>query len=92
VLLSDAPSLEQNVPNPFSQSTVIRYYIPNTVKSATINIYDVKGVRIQHYPIQERGNGELSVKIQNLSAGEYFYELIVDGEKVASKKMVLAGY
>jgi hypothetical protein len=41
------------------------------------------------YPLTQKGNGQLSVKAGELSAGTYYYVLRVDGVKVDSKQMVL---
>lgn len=89
LLLKDVPVLEQNTPNPFSTSTTVKYFVPNMKNSAEIDVYDSKGIRINSYAIKVAGNGEITIKTQDLAPGNYFYELVIDGQKIASRKMIL---
>jgi hypothetical protein len=80
--------LNQNVPNPFAESTVITYTIPATVQKAQIHFYDGQGKLINSVEITERGNGQLNVFANDLSTGAYTYSLVADGKVVATKKMM----
>jgi hypothetical protein len=80
--------LNQNVPNPFAEQTVISYSIPESVKKADILFYDSNGKLINSIFIKERGNSQLNVFANDLSTGIYTYTLVADGQIVASKKMV----
>ncbi len=80
--------LNQNVPNPFAEQTVITYSIPETVGEAVIMFYDSKGVVIKEVKIETRGHGQLNVYGSDLSRGLYSYTLIADGQVIATKKMV----
>lgn len=80
--------LNQNVPNPFAERTVITYMIPETVSKAQIHFYDGMGKLINSVEITERGNGQLNVYANDLSNGVYTYSLIADGQVVATKRMV----
>jgi hypothetical protein len=80
--------LNQNVPNPFAEQTVITYSIPESVKKADILFYDSNGKLINSIFIKERGNSQLNVFANDLSTGIYTYTLVADGQIVASKKMV----
>ncbi|MES2799434.1 MAG: tail fiber domain-containing protein [Bacteroidota bacterium] len=80
--------LNQNVPNPFAESTVITYSIPSTVGKAQIHFYDGQGKLINSVDINERGNGSLNVFANDLSTGVYTYSLVADGQIVATKRMV----
>lgn len=80
--------LNQNVPNPFAESTVITYTIPATVQKAQIHFYDGQGKLINSVEIAERGNGQLNVFANDLSTGVYTYSLVADGKVVATKKMM----
>lgn len=81
--------LYQNSPNPFNQSTEIRFYIPTDVQTATIYIYDINGLQKTKYPIAGREEGSITISGATLDAGSYFYTLVCDGAPVASKQMVL---
>lgn len=80
--------LNQNVPNPFAEQTVISFSIPESVKKADILFYDSNGKLINTVSIKERGNSQLNVFANDLSTGIYTYTLVADGQIVATKKMV----
>lgn len=90
VNLSDrnAIVLNQNVPNPFAESTVIAYSIPASVQKAQIHFYDGQGKLINSVDVIERGNGQLNVFANDLSTGVYTYSLVADGQVVATKRMM----
>lgn len=81
--------LFQNNPNPFTQSTQIRYYIPQSVKDASIYIYDMQGKQLKKIKIQQRGDGYESVSGTEFAAGIYLYTLIADGKEIDTKRMIL---
>lgn len=80
--------LEQNIPNPFAERTVINYYLPESVRDAKIIFYSQEGRMINEMNITERGNGRVNVYGADLSRGIYSYTLICDGQVIATKKMV----
>ncbi|MDQ3193156.1 MAG: tail fiber domain-containing protein [Bacteroidota bacterium] len=80
--------LNQNVPNPFAESTTISYNIPEDVKYAQIIFSDQIGRIIKTVDINEKGQGMINVFASDLSSGIYSYSLIIDGVSVDSKKMV----
>jgi hypothetical protein len=90
VQLSDKNTivLNQNVPNPFAESTVITFSIPATVQKAQIHFYNAAGQLINSVDITERGNGQLNVFANDLSTGVYTYSLVADGKVVATKRMM----
>ncbi len=88
--LTDA-QLFPNQPNPFSDRTLIRYYLPKGSAHAEIRITNVEGQLIKSVPIQASGEGQLTINANLLSAGTYFYSLMVNGELIATEKMVLLG-
>ena len=83
------PVLEQNVPNPFNAITTIGFYLPNTVNTAGIYVYDMNGTQLKSYTITEKGKGNISIKGLEFSAGMYLYALIVDGKVIDTKRMIL---
>jgi hypothetical protein len=82
-------SLEQNIPNPFNQSTVIKYYIPSRFNSAEILITDVNGRSLKRFEIKNAGYGQQTIAANELASGIYQYSLIIDGRAIDSKKMEL---
>lgn len=79
-------SLEQNQPNPFNQSTIIRYHLPQGAKGQ-INIYDAGGTLVRSIAANESTQALISGS--DLRSGTYTYTLVVNGQLVASKKLVL---
>lgn len=82
-------SIEQNAPNPFTQSTVINYTVPQKYSSAKLIIVGVDGKAVRTYTISGTGKGSVTINANELAAGTYTYSLNVDGSMVDSKTMVL---
>jgi hypothetical protein len=80
--------LNQNVPNPFAEKTLISYVIPREAKTAQIHFLNNQGASIKVVELTERGKGELLVYAEDLSTGIYTYTLVVDGNVMDSKKML----
>ena len=81
--------LYQNEPNPFNNSTVIRYFIPENMQiEAYIMFYDSYGKDIKKVDVKETGAGKIEANTQNIAAGIYSYSLIVNGKVVDTKKMM----
>jgi hypothetical protein len=81
--------LFQNAPNPFNQTTLINYYLPQNTGTALIRITGINGETIKSIAINGTGAGQLSVQTAQLAAGTYMYTLIVDGNLIDTKRMVL---
>ncbi|HEX5154611.1 MAG TPA: tail fiber domain-containing protein [Parafilimonas sp.] len=80
--------MAQNTPNPFKSTTVINYSVPEMISSAKLNITDVQGRTVKTISLKNR-QGNVSLNSGELSAGNYFYELIVDGKKFGSRQMTV---
>lgn len=82
--------LFQNTPNPFRATTTITYFLSATVKTATVNIFDMQGSLIKAVPLpQATGKGQLSVNGSELKPGMYIYNLVTDGQEADVKRMTL---
>lgn len=90
-------SLAQNYPNPFRSlgATTILYSIPQDNERVVLRIYDVAGRRVRTlvHDIQPRGQYIVRWDGRNdrgykVSAGIYFYRIIV-GRKTMSKKLIV---
>ena len=79
----------QNIPNPFEQSTEIRYEVPQTAKQISLYIYDLKGNELLQFNNLKAGMGAVLIEAHQLKAGMYLYSLIVDGQVQATKRMIL---
>lgn len=85
----DAPVLEQNVPNPFAQSSYIKFYIPSTDKSAMLTITDVYGKTIKVFSNLQPGFGTVTIDHHLFPSGTYQYALLIDGKVVDTRQMIL---
>lgn len=85
----DMVRMDQNKPNPFSESTVISLNIPRETQSATIFIYDMSGKQVQSLPVSERGETNITVYAASLTAGMYIYTLVVDGKVAVTRRMIV---
>lgn len=68
--------------------TEIDYYLPKSVKQASIVIYNVDGENVKTIPIDIH-ESKASINPWELSAGIYIYTLLADGQEVDLKQMVL---
>ena len=68
--------LEQNFPNPFNSSTIIKYQIPKEER-VRINLYNILGEKILTLfeGEQKAGEYQLSLLLDELPSGNYFYSL-----------------
>lgn len=83
------PVLEQYNPNPFSVSTSINYFLPESTGNAAIYVYDMNGTQLKSYMITEKGKGNIRKQALEFSAGMYLYALISDGKVIDTKRMIL---
>lgn len=84
-----SPVLYQNIPNPFKDKTVIRYYLPNESSATSMIIFDMNGKLIKTYSINATGNGAIEINGGELQPGMYMYSLIANGKEIDTKKMIL---
>lgn len=82
--------LEQNVPNPASGKTTIRYYVPISASAAKVTITNIEGQLLKVVVISNKGIGQLNIKSTELTAGAYNYSLWMDGKQVDTKRMIIA--
>jgi len=82
-------SLDQNIPNPFTNSTTIGYSLPGKFSSAQMIITDKNGKQLKQINVSGPGKGTISVDASILASGAYSYSLYVDGKLIATKQMVL---
>ncbi len=81
--------LYQNSPNPFQNQTVIHFKLSEEARDASICIFDMQGKMLKTLPVT---NGEESVIVNSSEFGDglYLYSLIVNGQEVDTKKMVIS--
>src|SRR5258706_986872 len=87
-LSSKTVVLNQNVPNPFKEQTIIEYFIPDDATQVKIIFTDNKGDVLKEVEISEKGKGQLNVYAADLSSGVYTYTIVADGATIDTKRML----
>jgi len=79
----------ENYPNPFSESTTIRYSVP-TNSIVTIKLYDLNGRLLKTILNEQKNTGdyELNFRSENLQSGTYLYQVQV-GDIIGAQKMLI---
>lgn len=80
--------LEQNAPNPFSNTTTIGYYLPANIASAKIIITDKNGKTLKELNVSGKGKRSLTVDASTLANGAYQYALYVNNKLIDAKQML----
>ena len=87
-----------NYPNPFNPTTTISFSLTTEhTENVEIVIYNLKGQKVKTFechaePVEVRHSIIWNGTDDNnkpVSSGIYFYKLVSDGKKIASKKMIL---
>ncbi len=87
---TEQPILYQNIPNPFNNTSSIKYYIPSYAQSANLVISNEMGQLISNISLNEVGAyGEAYVNAEGLNPGAYYYTLYVNQTKFDTKTMVV---
>ena len=81
--------LDQNIPNPFNNTSSISYDIPPGFHNAQLMITDVSGHVLKTYSITKSGVGKQTITGSELTGGMYQYSLLIDGKIIDTKKMAL---
>lgn len=82
-------ALDQNIPNPFSNETVIKYTLPPQIKTASLIVYDLSGKQLTSFPL-ELSAKSITITSEKLPAGIYICSVTADGKIMGSKRIVVA--
>lgn len=85
---SDKITVSNIYPNPASEYAVIDYSIIGDLKDAKLIFYNVLGSKMSEHALT-KNNGKLRVDTTSMPTGLYFYQLSLEGKKVATKKMLV---
>lgn len=80
--------MEQNIPNPFTDQTTIRYQLPVGVNNANIMVMDLNGTLIKSYQIN-KNQSEINIKSSEIGKGLFIYSLVQNGQELITKKMII---
>ncbi|PSR06497.1 MAG: hypothetical protein BRD49_00180, partial [Bacteroidetes bacterium SW_10_40_5] len=66
------PILYQNVPNPFQDETVIKYYLPEDSRNSELLIASAReGTVLKRISLEQSGKGQVNLQTDNLKTGTY---------------------
>lgn len=88
-IAQDLPLLSQNQPNPFSEKTVIRFYLPKGTKGASIKVFDNAGAVYRLFALTGEGPGIIEIEANSLAAGTYYYSLLLENNVIDTKTMMI---
>lgn len=75
-------------PNPASEYAELDFSIQPGVREAKVTIYNILGSQMDEYELR-KSDRKLRVNTREMPTGLYFYQLSIDGKKVATKKMLV---
>lgn len=81
--------LYQNTPNPFNNTTEIKYFIPDGSGKAALYILNLQGNLIKSVSISNSGQGSITISASELQPGMYVYSLLINGQEIDTKRMIL---
>lgn len=85
---SDHLTVSNIYPNPASEFADIDYVMSSGVGSASISLLNILGSPIAEYTL-DRNERKVRLQTRDLPTGYYFYQLSVEGTKVATKKLLV---
>lgn len=82
--------LDQNIPNPFNQSTMISYFLENAGQ-VNLTIYTADGQLVSSLINSQQSGGEhhFNFNAESLTEGIYYYKLETEGISEVKKMVVL---
>ena len=87
--LQEEARLIQNSPNPFTESTSVEYFLPETVQQATLYVYNMNGSLISKYELEDRGLAAYTLQAKSLTPGIYLYSIVADNQELGVKRMII---
>jgi len=86
-------TLEQNFPNPFNSSTIIKYSLPEA-SDIRISVYDILGTEVEVLVNErkEAGNYKINFEAVDLPSGVYLYRIEtknITSSQFVTRKMVI---
>jgi hypothetical protein len=88
--IAPSASLEQNTPNPFTNTTTFIYTLPSKFTTAQIVVTGKNGKTIKTFNVSGSGKGFVTMNASTIAAGAYQYSLVVDGNIIGTKQMIVA--
>ena len=87
--MNSVAKLEQNIPNPFNQSSYIKYFAPSSSNKIEIVVSDLNGKVLKIFSDLINGFGTVNISAGTFAAGTYQYTLWIEGNKIDTMEMVI---
>jgi Secretion system C-terminal sorting domain len=88
-LFSNEQIMISNIyPNPANDVAELDYQVVGNVNEARVMLLDVLGSPVANF-VLDRSDRKLRLNTRDLPTGYYFYQLTLDGRKVATKKLLV---
>lgn len=75
-------------PNPSNNATTIPYTLPTGTNQGEIVFYNVRGTEVKRFKVDNTFS-TLLISTTDIPAGTYYYQLLINGNASAAKKMVV---
>ncbi len=81
-------SISNIYPNPAAEIVRLDYHYKGKKVKAVVSFYNILGREVESYDLNQFDR-QLEVNLRNWDNGVYFYQLMLDGRKVATKKLLV---
>jgi hypothetical protein len=80
----------ENYPNPFNESTKIKYNVPNS-SNVLIKLFDTNGIELKTLLNEQKniGDYEFTFNSGGLQSGIYYYQILMNNFKGAKKMLII---
>ncbi len=76
-------------PNPATTVANIHYSLDSQTENNKVLLFNMLGAKVKEIKLDDK-EGVLKLNTVGLNSGVYFYQLVADGKKLASKKLVIS--
>jgi hypothetical protein len=81
-------SISNIYPNPANEFAVLDYHLRNSSKVVKVTFFNILGASVGEFKLDSFDNS-LRIRTESWDNGIYFYQLILEGKKVATKKLLV---
>ena len=86
---SESVDLLSATPNPLTTETTIHFRLSAKSQQATIQLHNAQGQLVRALDVSTNTEGIVVLNRKGLATGVYLYSLVIDGDVVATKRLVV---
>ncbi|MFT5279890.1 MAG: hypothetical protein ACI9P8_001529 [Bacteroidia bacterium] len=87
--VSGSNGLSASYPNPANASTEMVYSLKPDASKGSVEMFNMLGSKVRSIPLTEK-NGALKVDLSAIPSGLYFFNMVVDGKTLETRKLMVA--